>query len=244
MEWRETGILLSLRKHGETSVIAEALTPSHGRHAGVIRGGISRKMTSILQLGAQLDLTWRARLDAHIGTFTVEPQRARAHQVMGDRAALEGLNAACALLCVTLGERDPHPGLYAATEALFDVIGVQAEWPLAYLKWEMLLLEEMGYGLDLSACAVTGATEDLIYISPRTGRAVSKAGAGEFAPRLLPLADAMRSGAEFDLGSIQEGLRVTAHFLTERVLPATGGRDLPPARARLATALTRQASGS
>ncbi|TMV54089.1 DNA repair protein RecO, partial [Thioclava sp. BHET1] len=187
MEWRDEGVLLSMRLHGENAAIIEVFTPQHGRHAGVVRGGASRKAAPVLQPGAQLDLTWRARLEDHIGAFTVEPLRGRAGAILGDRLALSGLNSITALLAFTLPEREPHPALYQASVTLFDLLGAAPDWPLAYLRWEMMLLEEMGFGLDLTACAVTGSRDDLAYVSPRTGRAVSRAGAGEWADRLLPL---------------------------------------------------------
>lgn len=186
MEWRDEGALLAVRPHGETSAIIEVFTAQHGRHAGVVRGGVSRRIAPVLQPGAQLDLTWRARLDEHIGAFAVEPLRARSG-VLSDRLALAGLNSVCALLHFVLPEREPHPQLYRSSVALLDDLGVTADWVTAYLRWEAFLLEEMGYGLDLSACAVTGSREDLAYVSPRSGRAVARGAAGEWADRLLPL---------------------------------------------------------
>ena len=170
---REEGLLLAVRKHGETSAIIEVFTETHGRHAGIVRGGTSRRIAPILQPGAQLDLTWRARLEEHLGTFTVEPVRSRAAQMMADRETLAALNAATALLAFALPEREGHAGLYRRTLSLFDMIGEGDFWPLAYLRWELALLDELGFGLDLTACASTGATEGLAYVSPRTGRAVS-----------------------------------------------------------------------
>ncbi len=191
MDWRDEGALLSVRRHGETSAIIEVFTSAHGRHAGVVRGGTSRKIAPILQPGAQLDVTWRARLDEHLGAFTVEPIRSRAAAVMGERLTLAGLNAICALLAFTLPEREAHPQLYQRSIALLDMVGHNPAWPMAYLRWELSLLEEMGFGLDLSACAVTGAPDDLAYVSPRTGRAVGAEAAGEWADRLLPLPPAL-----------------------------------------------------
>ena len=192
MDWRGTAILLSVRRHGETSAIIDVFSEERGRHAGVVRGGTSRKIAPILQPGAQLDVAWRARLEDHIGAFTVEPVRSRAALVMGDRLALAGLNAVTGLLGFCLPEREAHRPLYRRTEQLLDLLGQNEVWPLAYLRWEVALLEEMGFGLDLGRCAVTGATEDLIYVSPRSGRAVSRAGAGDWAERLLPLPDVLR----------------------------------------------------
>ena len=239
MEWRDQGILLSARRHGETSAIIEVFTPAQGRHAGVVRGGTSRKIAPSLQPGAQLDLAWRARLEDHIGAFTVEPLRSRAAVAMQDRLALAGLNAVTALLAFCLPEREPHPALYQRTEALLDMLGQGDVWPLAYLKWELRLLEEMGYALDLDACAVTGATEGLIYVSPKTGRAVSAKGAGEWADRLLPLPPVLRGGAGND-AEVAQGLRTTGHFLTVHLARDLGGKPLPEARARFVEAFSRR----
>jgi DNA repair protein RecO (recombination protein O) len=239
MEWRDQGILLSSRRHGETSAIIEVFTPSRGRHAGVVRGGTSRKIAPILQPGAQLDLTWRARLEDHIGAFTVEPVRSRAAIAMGGRLALAGLNAVTGLLSFSLPEREAHPPLYLRTEALLDLLGHEEIWPLAYLRWELSLLEELGYGLDLTACAVTGATEELIYVSPKSGRAVSRVGAGEWADRLLPLPDILRGVGEAEDAEIAQAFRTTGYFLAERLAADLGSRPLPEARARYVEAFNR-----
>lgn len=232
MEWRDQGILLRTRRHGETSVIIEVFTPEHGRHAGIVRGGTSRKIAPILQPGAQLDLIWRARLEDHIGSFTVEPLRSRAATAMANRQTLAGLNTVTALLCFCLPEREPHLPLYARTEALLDLLGMWEVWPLAYLQWEMALLEEMGYGLDLGRCAVTGATEGLVYVSPKSGRAVSAAGAGEWADRLLPLPGVLRGCGEASDADIAQGLHTTGYFLSAHLAADLGNKPLPEARAR------------
>ncbi len=239
MEWRDQGILLSARRHGETSAIIEVFTPEHGRHAGVVRGGTSRKIAPSLQPGAQLDVAWRARLEDHIGAFTVEPLRSRAAVAMQDRLALAGLNAVTALLSFCLPEREPHPALYQRTEALLDMLGQGDVWPLAYLKWELRLLEEMGYALDLESCAVTGVSEELIYVSPKSGRAVSAKGAGEWADRLLPLPTVLRGGTGSD-AEIAQGLVTTGHFLTAHLARDLGGKPLPEARARFIDAFSRR----
>ena len=239
MEWRDQGILLSARRHGETSAIIEVFTPSQGRHSGIVRGGTSRKIAPILQPGAQLDLTWRARLEDHIGAFTVEPVRSRAAIAMGGRLALAGLNTVTGLLCFCLPEREVHVPLYARTEALLDLLGQEEIWPLAYLRWELSLLEELGYGLDLSCCAVTGATEGLVYVSPKSGRAVSRAGAGEWAERLLPLPDVLRGIGDADDTQIAQGFRTTGYFLEVHLAASLGARPLPEARARFVEAFSR-----
>ncbi|MEY8839647.1 DNA repair protein RecO, partial [Cribrihabitans sp. XS_ASV171] len=143
MEWRDEGILLSVRKHGESSVIIETFSEAQGRHAGVVRGGASRRIAPVLQPGAQLDLHWRARLEEHIGAFTVEPMRSRAATVLSSRMALAGLNAVVALLSFALPEREAYPALYRRSEQLLDLLGQDEIWPLAYMRWELALLEEM-----------------------------------------------------------------------------------------------------
>lgn len=239
MEWRDQGILLSSRRHGETSAIIEVFTPSQGRHAGIVRGGTSRKIAPILQPGAQLDLMWRARLEDHIGAFAVEPVRSRAAIAMGGRLALAGLNAVTALISFSLPEREAHLPLYSRTEALLDLLGQDEIWPLAYLQWELSLLTELGYGLDLSECAVTGSKDDLIYVSPKSGRAVSREGAGEWADRLLPLPNVLRGVGAADDTEIVQGFRTTGHFLETRLAADLGSRPLPEARARYVEAFNR-----
>ncbi len=244
MEWRDEGALLSVRRHGESAAIIEVFTAEHGRHAGVVRGGASRRIAPILQPGAQLDLTWRARLDEHLGSFTVELQRSRTAAVMGNRLALAGLNAVTALLSFSLPEREAHPSLYARTITLLDLLGTSPAWPLAYLRWELALLDELGFGLDLSACAVTGAREGLAHVSPRTGRAVSAEAAGKWADRLLPLPPALLGHGEGELSGVARGLVTTGYFLRTRLAHHLGNRPLPEARQRLVDAIARYSASS
>lgn len=230
---------MAVRRHGETSAILEVFTPTHGIHAGVLRGATSRKIAPVLQAGAQLDVSWRARLEEHIGSYTVEPLRSRAAMVMQDRQALAGLNAVCALLIHCLPEREAHLPLYERTAALLDILDETALWPLAYLRWELSLLEELGYGLDLSSCAVTGSVENLIYVSPKTGRAVSRGAAGEWADRMLPLPACLRQGTKAAMPEILTGLETTGFFLQKSLSEGTKGRPLPEARRRFLDRLQR-----
>jgi DNA repair protein RecO (recombination protein O) len=239
MDWRDEGILLATRPHGETSAIIEVLTAAHGRHAGVVRGGASRKMAATLQPGNGLQLEWRARLEDHIGTFSVEPLRSRAH-LLSDRLALAGLQSSCALLRVALPEREPHPALWFDTKRLFDGLGADG-WTAAYLRWELRLLEELGFGLDLGSCAVTGQTEGLAYVSPKSGRAVSLAGAGEWADRLLPLPAGLAGTDRLSEEALAQGLRLTGFFLDRGLRPVLHDKPLPEARARLVDLLSRPA---
>lgn len=238
MDWRDEGALLSVRGHGETSAIIEVFTAAHGRHAGVVRGGASRKIAAVLQPGAQLDVAWRGRLEEHLGTFTVEPLHSRAG-LLADRLALAALNAICALLHVALPEREPHGELYAATIALLDTLGAAPDWTLAHLRWELTLLEELGYGLDLTSCAVTGGREDLAYVSPKSGRAVGRAAAGAWADRLLPLPACLLGQGPATPKEVVEGLRTTGWFLEHR-LAHDLHRPLPEARRRFVEMLARQ----
>ena len=223
--------MLSMRPHGESAAIIEVFTAAHGRHAGVVRGGASRRMAAVLQPGTQLEVVWKARLEDHIGTFTVEPLGSRAW-LLSDRLALAGLTSICALLRAALPEREPHFALWVQTITLLDALG-SADWTSAYLRWEVRLLEELGFGLDLGSCAVTGVTEGLIYVSPRTGRAVSAKGAGAWADKLLPLPQGLAGDAPLPPGALGDGLALTTHFLTRELAPVMQGRPLPEARARL-----------
>lgn len=230
MDWRDEGILLSTRPHGETSAIIEVLTAAHGRHAGVVRGGASRRMAATLQPGTGLALEWRARLDDHLGTFTVEPLKSRAY-LLSDRLALAGLLSTCALLRVALPERESHPALWAVTLALFDRFGIEG-WTSDYLRWELRLLDELGFGLDLTACAMTGATEGLAYVSPKSGRAVTRDAAGEWADRLLPLPEGLTGTATLTPQGVVTGLALTGFFLDRGLRPILQERPLPEARSR------------
>lgn len=239
ISWRDEAILLATRPLGETSVIAELLTPERGRYAGVVRGGTSRKLAPILQPGAQVDATWSARLDQHLGSLTLEPQRSRAAQVMGNRMALAGLNAVTGLLAQSLPEREAHPALYDRTQKLLDLLGQNSLWPLAYLNWELALLEELGFGLDLTRCAVTGSTEDLVFVSPKSGRAVCAGAAGEWADRLLPLPPVLRGEGDAAEAEIAKALSTTGYFVVHRLVQPLGDRPVTPARQRFIDLLTR-----
>ena len=240
IKWSDEGALLAARPFGETSMIIEVFTPQHGRHAGVVRGGTSRKVAPHLQPGSQLAVTWKARLNDHLGSFTVEPIRSRAAQAMGDRLALAGLNAVCALLGRVLPEREAHLPLYDRTVALLDLLGQSDLWPLAYLRWEQALLEEMGFAMDLSACAVRGVNEDLAFVSPKTGRAVSRDAAGEWADRLLPLPPVLAGKGDADNDQIAIALGTTGFFIEKRLMRSLGDRPMPAARQRLIDAIGRQ----
>lgn len=229
MDWTDEGILLSARKHGESSVIAVALTREHGRHAGLVRGGTGRKVRGLLQAGNRLQLHWRARLADHLGAFTCELLDGFAGQVLDDGDRLAGLAAACAVTEASLPERESHPTLYDGLVALMGALQ-GPDWARAYVAWEVGLLGELGFGLDLQTCAATGTTEGLIYVSPRTGRAVSRDAGAPYRDKMLILPDFLRGESGGKANDVVNGLRLTGHFLRRHVF-VDGG--LPPARARL-----------
>jgi len=254
MDWTDDGIVLSARKHGESSAIAQLLTKCHGRHAGLVRGGIGRKLRGVLQPGNEVIGTWRARLAEHLGTFTVEPTRARAAGFLSDSGRLAGLSAACAIAEVVLPEREPHLGAYEGMLALLDGIENSDSWPQMYVQWEAGLLTELGFGLDLSSCARTGAETGLGYVSPRSGRAVSVSGAGSYRDRLLRLptflvasgrgvGDSAPTVSEELHGAITDGLTLTGYFLEQHVL-TDRNPALPPARIRLVERFSRSTTTS
>lgn len=245
MEWRDEGILLAARRHGESAAIAEIFTAAHGRHAGVVRGGAGRRMAPVLQPGARLSVVWSARLEEHVGAFRVEPTgepAAEASALLDDAAALAALGSVAALVLAVLPERDPHPVLYDRTRTLLAALGAAADWPARYAAWELALLADLGFGLDLTTCAVTGAREGLAFVSPRTGRAVSRAGAGDWADRLLPLPPFLATDWTDTPppGDVAIALALTGHFLEARIAPSLRREALPPARARAVTAILRR----
>jgi DNA repair protein RecO (recombination protein O) len=236
MEWNDDAIVLSSRAHGENGVILELLTRDHGRHAGLVRGGASRRVKPTLQPGNSVHVQWRARLEEHLGSFTCELARARAGELMDSREALAGLNAFTAVLNAAMPEREAHAPVFLGGEILLDaMVAYDANhWLPLYVRWEAGLLEALGFGLDLSECAATGAKDDLTYVSPKTGRAVSRDGAGIYANRLfrLPLFLLDAGAEEPQKDEIAAGLALTGHFLLERVL-RPHGKEMPKARLRL-----------
>jgi DNA repair protein RecO (recombination protein O) len=236
MEWSDDAIVLSSRPHGETGAVLELLTRDHGRHAGLVRGGASRRIKPGLQPGNSVHVQWRARLEEHLGSFTCELARARAGELMDSREALTGLNAFTAVTSAVLPEREAHAEVFRGAEVLLEAMMAEdaRHWMTLYIRWEVGLLEALGFGLDLSECAATGVTTDLTYVSPKSGRAVSRDGAGIYAARLFALpAFLLDTGAdEPTMPDIAAGLALTGHFLLGRVL-APHGKELPPARLRL-----------
>lgn len=243
MEWRDEGILISARRHGESAAIVEVLTPGHGRHAGVVRGGGGRRMAPVLQPGARLSLEWTARLEEHIGTFRVEPLAPVPAALLADGAALATLASMAALVGATLPERDAHPDLYTRTLDLVQALGREPDWPARYAAWELALLAELGFGLDLARCALTGVTGDLAWVSPQTGRAANRAAGAPWADRLLPLPPFLREGwdAPPPPTEVTDALALTGFFLEARVAPGLPREALPAARTRAMEAIRRSA---
>lgn len=234
MEWQGEASVMRTRRHGENAVILTVLSRDAGLVSGLVPGGASPRRAALLQPGNRVALRWRARLEDQLGTFGVEPARARPG-ILTDGDALSGVNAVTALMTFALPERDPHPRLADATEALLDLMDQGTDWTETYLRWEMRLLEELGFGLDLSSCAVTGSRDGLAYVSPRSGRAVSAQAAGSWAPRLLPLPAILGGRGN---GGVADALALTGFFLQSRLAEAHAGKPLPPARARLVARLT------
>ncbi len=216
MEWRDSGIVLSCRGHGESSAIAEVLTHDHGRCLGLIRGGRSRKQRPVLQPGNVVELHWHARLEEHLGTFQVEPVDLKAGFIMDNRFRLAGLSTISGLAQV-LPEREPHPKLYDGARLILDAMEDDHIWPALLVRWEMGLLDELGFGLDLHRCVVTGAQEDLIYVSPRSGRAVSEAAGRPYINQLFHLPDFLRGGVSPASRDVVSAFRITGHFLARHV---------------------------
>lgn len=242
MDWTDEGIVIGARRHGESSAILETMTRMHGRHLGLVRGGRSSRLAPVLQPGNGVRLHWRARLDEHLGNFTVEAMEFRAGRLMESSASLHGLAYLCALLRL-LPEREPDEGLHAAACVLLDHLGEAAFAAAMTVRFEIALLGKLGFGLDLSACAATGATQELVYVSPRSGRAVSARAGAPYADRLLPLPSFARSdfiGEAVTAEEVAAGFALTGHFLAQQVFEPRG-LSLPDERAAFLRAALSQA---
>lgn len=233
MEWHDEGVVLSVKRHGETSAIVELFTAEHGRYAGLVRGGTSRRLKPVLQPGNSVSVTWRARLPEHLGNFSLDIDRGRAGVLMDDPLSLAGLSGACAIVSA-LPEREVHHALYDAFVVLLDALEHPEIWPAVFVRFELGLLQELGFGLDLARCAVTGETGDLLYVSPRTGRAVSADAGAAYRDRLFHLPEFLISGRiiEASLEDVMNGFQLTGHFLERHLFGPFHGR-LPDARYRL-----------
>lgn len=238
MDWSDEGIFLSGRPLGEAGLIAEILTLEHGRHLGLVRGGRSRRIRPTLQPGNMVRVTWRARLSEHLGGFNVELMEANGARVLDDPRALAAIGTLGELVKL-LPERDPHPELYATTLHVLRSFGEPDIWPALLVYWEYQLLQELGFGLDLSVCAATGVLEDLIYVSPRSGRALSREAGAPYSEKLLALPGfLLDETAPLRETDIAAGFALTGFFLERDVLEPHGMK-LPSARERLLDLLSR-----
>src|SRR5215469_13051748 len=243
MQWHDTGFVLATRRHGESSLIVELLTREHGRHVGLLRGGQSPRMRAVLQPGNEVAALWRGRLAEHLGTFGCELVCANAARFLDDADRLAGLTSAAALLAGALPEREPQPEAFALFAHLIAALDSAVDWLPQYVKWEQELLGAMGFGLDLSRCAVSGEVADLAYVSPRTGRAVSRAAGLPYHDKLLALPGFLWRDEPADARQIALGMVLTEHFLVHHVF-APQGRALPAARVRFAERMRRAATAA
>lgn len=223
MQWQDQAILLGVKRHGETSVIAEVMTRDRGRHLGMVRAGRSRAMQPVLQAGNLVEVTWRARLDEHLGEFRVEPVRLRAARLMETATAVYGVQAMAALLRL-LPERDPHPHLYDALDVILENLHDPSDAGELFVRFELAVLNDLGFGLDLSQCAATGARDDLVYVSPKSGRAVSRAAGAPWADKMLALPAflAIGNGKAADCNGLAEAFRLSGFFLHRHVYEPRG----------------------
>jgi DNA repair protein RecO (recombination protein O) len=233
MQWSDEGIIIGTRRHGETSLIVELMTPAHGRHLGLVRGGRSRQRQPLLQPGNSVLATWRARLDSHLGHYTMEGTTERAARLIENAAGLYGIQALAALFRL-LPERDPHPKLYDGLLAILDFLDDPLIAGGLIVRFELKLLDDLGFGLDLDQCAATGRNDDLAYVSPKTGRAVSRSAGEPYHDRLLPLPSFLMeapSAARPDAEAVNDAFNLTGYFLARHVYEPRG---LEPSDARAA----------
>jgi DNA repair protein RecO (recombination protein O) len=245
MEWRDEGLIIGVKKHGETSVILEAMTRAHGRHLGLVRGGRAKRMQPYLQAGNSALLVWRARLDEHLGTFAVEPTILRTARLLASAEALHAIGLITALLRL-IAERDSHPALFETAALIADNIDDFGSVPQLLVRLEVAVLAEAGFGLDLAQCAATGAVADLAYVSPKSGRAVSQSAGEPYRGRLLPLPAFLRdepTALNPPPGEILDGFRLTEFFLM-RDLFGPRGLPLPQARSAYLAELAKRSGWS
>lgn len=239
MQWSDDGIVLAARRHGESALVVHLLTRLHGRHAGLVRGGQSSRNRASFETGNRLSVTWKARLAEHLGAWSGDLVRSYAAGLMDDRARLACLAAAVAVAEVALPDREPHPRAFDGLLHLLDALDRDDGWAVAYVAWELELLAELGFGLDLARCAATGATEDLVYVSPKSGQAVSSLAGAPYRDKLLRLPPFLLpegQGAVPTSEDVLAGLVLTGYFLEHRVLEPHSGK-MPPARSRFVDAL-------
>jgi len=244
MEWTDNGIVLGVRRHGESSAIVELLTADHGRHLGLVRGGASSRMRPLLQPGNTVQAVWRARLDEHLGTYTMEGLRLRAASLLASSHAVYGVTHLAALVRL-LPERDPHGMIYEMMEQALDRLSDPSEAAVDLVRFELAMLGELGFGLDLSVCAASGLSEDLIYVSPKSGIAVSRTAGEPWHDRLLKLPAFLRASdadEPFSAEDVRDGFALTGLFLLRHVLEPRGLQH-SDARAGFIAAVTRKGVG-
>ncbi len=239
MEWADEALILSVRAHGETAAIVEFLTRDHGRHLALVHGGRSRQNRPILQIGNHVEATWKARLADQLGHATVSLRRGFAAECLSNRLSLVGLSAICAMARL-LPEREAHPNLFETALFVAGFLDEADVWPALYVRWELALLKELGFGLDLATCAATGTSEDLTHVSPKSGRAVSREAAAPYVDRLMPLPVFLRPGQKGAVSrdDVRHGLDLTGHFLDVRFL-APQQLTMPEARRQLVELIAR-----
>jgi DNA repair protein RecO (recombination protein O) len=230
MEWEDDAYVLSARAHGESGAIVDLLTAEHGRFAAHVAGGASKKFRAVLQPGSRVIARYRSRVSEQLGSASLEPVGEGPAALFDDALALAGLSAAAAVAAGALPEREVHAGAFFGLEALILALSHPAVWPAVYVRFEAGLLQELGFGLDLSRCAATGGVDDLVYVSPRTGRAVSRTAGEPYKDRLLKLPPFLLGAqAGLEAGDVDLGLVLTGHFLEQFVFSPLN-RPLPPAR--------------
>ncbi len=242
MDWQDEGIIVGVRRHGETSAIVELLTREHGRHVGLVRGGRSKRMQPLLQMGNEVVTEWRARIEDHLGEYRLEAKTMRAAHIINQSSALFALGHMCGLIRL-LPEREPHHGLFDVMQIVLDKLSdSQLAAPLV-IRFEQHILTELGFGLDLTECALTGARDDLAFVSPKTGRAVTRAAAAPWLDKVLPLpAFLIQNDQPFlmpDQQSIMDGFALTGHFLERHVYGPRGQEEPETRRSFIAAILKR-----
>ncbi|MCI5049976.1 MAG: DNA repair protein RecO [Rickettsiales bacterium] len=232
MQWNDTALILSISKFSEHDAVVRVLSREHGLYSGIAKRGLGKSKRGIYQPGNLVHAEWKARLEQHMGSFDCELAKPFAALLMKHPHKLAGLNAACSMIPLAMEERDPHAQLYDAfMHVISQMIGGD-EWISDYIRFEMTLLREAGYGLDLSRCVATGAQEDLVYVSPKSGCAVSEAAGRPYHERMLKLPRFLREEVKPVEDEIHEAFRLTSHFLSSWLLEPLGKR-MPQARERL-----------
>jgi DNA repair protein RecO (recombination protein O) len=234
MEWHDEGIIVSQRKYGEYDAILEVFTRSHGRHAGIVKGGTGRNHRGNIQVGNEINVTWRGRLETHLGTFSIEIIKPRAVDFLYTPSKLSALSSSCAILCVSMAEHEKHEVLLDGLLAFLDGLYVSDDnilnWGPLLVQFELGLLSELGFGLNLSNCAATGTKENLVYVSPKSGRAVSSDAGRPYHDKMLTLPNFLiNKGYAVTQQDILDGLILTEYFMDRHMLQPFG-KKLPPAR--------------